>query len=558
MVPAHRCSRRDKRQIRCAVIADDAGFSIVEVLVAILIFAIAVLGALSLINVANLTAHANDARTNGVNVARQVQEGARAVPASVAYAKLTNGCPAPGALSNPCSSSSDIVTALMSQPGLAPDPSSPPGVWQITRDDIKYTIKVAVCSMDDGSDGYGSRSSGGPYCADVPVAGMADSDADDYKRVTIDVSWGNTRGVTNVRAVALLNSSKANGPSVTCLVRTGDTCGTTATPVITSGTSLNFTATIGGTATSLEWAVDGSYKGTVTPNGATATFTWDIGVAGTAGAVPDGTYEVGATAYDANRNSGTVGTVQIQIDRMEASTPIGFMAGRNTELTGNGNIGGVDLDWLPVADNDVLYYRVYSRSSTGAVALEYQTNDASETAYSDITVPSNPNRWGNQGCTNPPPPNPNPFWYYVVSVQHTPTGVQEGPPTARVDVNGCNHAPNGISGLAVYAAASDGSRATLKWTAPTTADIDAGDSIIGYRIYRWSGSGASVDPAHRYDFLVSPYPSTCSLASGSTVAAPCFVDNATAPGGVAQNYCIRTVDTRMQESACSTKVIYPS
>lgn len=539
-----------------SAIGEQSGFSIVEVLVAIVVFSIAVLGALTLINVANLTALSNDARTGGVNLARQLGEGVKAVPASVSYGKLTTGCAAPGALSNPCALSSDIVTTLMNQPGLAPDASSPPGVWQITRDDIAYTVKIAVCSMDDAADGYGSHGIGGPYCADAPAAGSADADADDYKRATIDVSWANARGANNVRAVVLINSSATNGPSVTCLAQTASSC--PSSPLITNPatTSISFTATLSGAASRLEWTVDGAFQGSVSPSGSVATFTWNIGTVGSAGAVVDGSYEVGAIAYDQAENIGTVGTVQVQINRQAPSMPGGFMAGRNTEVSGNGSIGGVDLDWLPVADKDVLYYRVYSRTSAGAVALEYQTGDASETAWADVTVPSNPNNWGNSGCSNPLPPDPNPLWYYVVAVDQNGTSVREGTPTSSVDVNGCNHKPSGVTGLSAVAGAADGSKATLSWTAPSgTGDIDSGDSIAGYRIYRWAGTGTSQVVRDRYDHVVQPFPATCPIASGSLVSWPCWVDNSA--GSASQNYCVRSVDTHMQESTCSSKVTYP-
>jgi prepilin-type N-terminal cleavage/methylation domain-containing protein len=515
------------------------GFTIIEVMVAMFILVIGVLGALTMINASNLTSLSNKARTGGVNLARQIQEGSKGVLASVTYDHLSDGCPASADVSNPCPETSAIVTALQTQPGLAADGSSPAGVWQITREDVAYQVKVAVCSMDDPTDGYGSHASGGPYCSDS-TAGSTDSQADDYKRVTIGVSWDGTRGTQNVRTVALIQSSGVNGPGVTCLRQTGSSCPNA--PVITSPstTSLSFTATIQGSATTLEWFVNSNFQGTATPSGTTATFSWNLGTVGSASQVYDGTYEVSAIAYDGNGKAGTVGTVEVTLNRSAPSMPGSFFGGRDIELTGNGTIGGVDLDWLPVSDQDILYYRVYSRVGTGTPVLEYQTPDASTSDWFDLTVAANPNSWGGGNCAGPPV-DPSPVYYYVVAVDQNGSTPREGTPTASADVNGCNHKPKNVGGLNV-AGNADGT-ATVTWSQPgSPVDPDSGDNIIGYRIYRWPSSvSASVDPTDRYAYVLGL----------STLS---YTDLSPQPGGAQQSYCVRAVDTHMQESDnCSGK-----
>ena len=79
------------------------GFTIVEVLVAIILLVVGILGALIMINTANGTTLANQARTGGVNLAREVAEGSRAVGETVPYSKLSTGCTAPSSPANPCS-----------------------------------------------------------------------------------------------------------------------------------------------------------------------------------------------------------------------------------------------------------------------------------------------------------------------------------------------------------------------------------------------------------------------------------------------------------------------
>jgi type II secretory pathway pseudopilin PulG len=521
---------------------DESGFTLIEVMVATFILIVGVLGSLTLINTANLTSLRTKARTGAVNLARQVQEGARAVENTVPYTEMSNGCPSPSSLANPCPTTSSIVAALRAQPGLAADASSPAGVWQITRGHLTYTVKVAVCSMDDPTDGYGSHASGGPFCSDA-TAGSTDSQADDYKRVTVDVSWGGTGSTNDARAVALIQSSGVNGPAVSCLAKTGSSCPNA--PVITSPstTSLNFTATISGSAASLEWFVDGEFQGTATPSGGSASFTWSIGTLGSGSQVYDGTYEVSAIAYDANGNAGTEGTVEVQLNREAPHMPGSYTAGRDIEIMGNGTIGGVDLDWLPVPDQDVLYYRVYSRLGSGTPVLEYQTADASQTSYTDQTVAANPNAWGGGGCSNPLPADPNPLYYYVVAVDQNGSTPREGTQTASIDVNGCDHKPKNIGGFSKVVNA-DGT-VTFDWDLPgNPVDPDSGDTLIGYRVYRWAGSGGETIPDERIEYVLG----------SSTLT---WTDVSPQPGGVTQNYCVRGVDTHMQESdKCSGKQTY--
>jgi Tfp pilus assembly protein PilV len=361
-----RAMHRRARELRARGAASESGFSIVEVMIAIFLLLVGILGALLMVNTANSATFANNARTSGVNLAREVADGSRSVTGTVPYSQLSNGCPSPSSPANPCSSTSPMVTTLQGMPGLAPDSASPADTWNIKRGGITYTVKVSVCSMDDPSDGYGSRAMGGPYCSDVAAGGTSDPDGDDYKRVVVDVRWSGTRDSGNARAVSLISAGGVNGPSVTCLRPTGSSC--PATPQITSAAnaaaSQSFTATLNATATRLDWYVDGTYAGTTTPSGTTATFTWNLGFMNSSTRVQDGSYEISATAFNANGVSGSTGSVQVLVNRQIPSMPGGYTVGRDTRITGNGSIGGVDLDWLPANDRDVLYYRIYRQAGT--------------------------------------------------------------------------------------------------------------------------------------------------------------------------------------------------
>jgi len=526
-----------------ALVRGQAGFTIVEVLVAIIVLVIGILGALALINTANATTVANKARTGGVNLAREVADGSRAIQETVSYSQLSDGCPEPSSPGNPCPTSSPIVAALQAQPGLAPAASSPPGEWTIEREDITYNVTVSVCALDEPSDGFGSHATDGPFCADVAAAGTTDREPDDYRRLIVDVTWAGTRGSQETRAVALLQSDGVNGPAVTCLRPTSSPCPATTTPLVLTGTTLQFTATTSGPVQRLVWYVDGAFKGTVTPTGGTATFTWDLGTSGSAGSVFDGTYEISAAAFDVNGKSGTTGSVSVQVNRRAPVAPGGFVAGRNTMIGGNANIGGVDLDWLPVPDQDVLYYRIYRKVGTANAALLATTSGSSITSYTDRNAPANPSVWVAPCVTRLPAASD--LRYYVVAVDQNGASPRQGAQTASVEVNACNTPPkNPPDGTLTLTENANGTN-TLAGALPAVpTDLDVDDSVVAVRIYRWSETATPSDTSDRLEFL--------PVNAGATGFS--FTDPAPEPEGVEQKYCFTNVDSRMQESICSNVV----
>ena len=187
------------------------------------------------------------------------------------------------------------------------------------------------------------------------------------------------------------------------------------------------------------WYVNGTFVGTVTPSGGTAQFTWQLGTVGSGSEVVDGTYEVSATAIDANGDSGTQGSIQVQVNRRAPVAPTGFLAGRDTVILGNGSIGGVDVEWLPVADKDILYYRIYRDDGSGPV-LVHETSGPGVNSYTDRTVPANPTTWS-APCSNPRQAAASQLYYYVVAVDQSGPSPREGAQTAQIDVNSCNTPP---------------------------------------------------------------------------------------------------------------------
>ena len=93
-------------------------------------------------------------------------------------------------------------------------------------------------------------------------------------------------------------------------------------------------------------------------------------------------------------------------------------------ILGNGSIGGVDVEWLPVPDKDILYYRVY-RSTGSNPVLVNQTSGPGVNSYTDRTVPANPTTWS-APCSNPRQAAASQLYYYVVAVDQSGPSPREG------------------------------------------------------------------------------------------------------------------------------------
>src|SRR5947209_15215208 len=111
---------------RSQLSADEAGFTLIEVLVASSVLVIALLGLFLMVDVAAKTSRVTSGREGAVNLAREITEDARAVP----YAQIT---------------SSGIVAQLQSMPGLANQSGG--GSWQIVRRGVTYTITVTESDL---------------------------------------------------------------------------------------------------------------------------------------------------------------------------------------------------------------------------------------------------------------------------------------------------------------------------------------------------------------------------------------------------------------------------
>jgi competence protein ComGC len=465
----------------------ERGFTLVETMMASLVLVVGVLGTLALIDTANSKTVATRGREAATSLARQLIEDVNDIP----FREL---------------SQTGIVADLQSNQGLESAPGS--SSYTINRRGFSYAITATVCSLDDPRDGLGSTS-GGTFCnpstysLSAASGTPADPDPEDYKRVVIQVRWN---GHTVQQSALIANPGSAAGPAVTNLVPTTTSSGATTIDSSYTQTAVGFTATTSITPASVTWSRDGDTQGDASGSGTTWTFTWPIGPATNPtqaldpATVLDGTYNIGARAFDEFGVTGAARTVTMTLNRSIPRKPTGVAAGRNSQV--------VEIAWQANQEHDIVGYQVYRRLTSGGAA----------TLVCPLTQQTS--------CQDQSPPNQATLYYYVVALDRDTAGAQrQGAVGDDVTVTQTDNPPFAPTNL--LASTSNGTT-ILRWTAASPADPDPGDSIAFYRIYR-DGSAY----ANRYD----------RTGTGANVT---YTD--TQPAGVQHTYYVTAVDTQLAES----------
>ena len=468
----------------------EGGFTLVETMMASLVLVVGVLGTLATIDTANSKTVATRGREAATSLARQLIEDVNNIP----FREL---------------SQTGIAADLQSNQGL--ESTSGSTSYTINRRGFSYAITATVCSLDDPRDGLGSASAiaAGNFCAGsayslTPGAGTpTDPDPEDYKRVVIQVRWN---GHMVQQSALIANPGSAAGPAVTNLVPTTTTGGATTIDSSYTQTSVGFRATTSITPASVTWSRDGDTQGDASGSGTTWTFTWPIGPATDPAAaldpstVLDGTYIIGARAFDQFGVTGAARTVTMTLNRSIPRKPTGVAAGRNNQV--------VEIDWQANPEHDIVGYQVYRRLTPGGTA----------TLVCPLTQQTS--------CQDQSPPNQATLYYYVVALDRDNAGNQRlgslGNDVAVTQTDNPPYVPTNL-----LASTSNGTT-ILRWTAASPADPDAGDSIAFYRIYR---DGSTY--ANRYD----------RTGTGADLT---YTD--THPDGMPHTYYVTAVDTQLAES----------
>ena len=155
----------------------ERGFTIVEMMFAVVVLLVGALGTLAMLDTANKRGRGAADRQNATAVARQVLEAAKGIP----YRDV-----APGS----------IVSTLREDAAIAGVSADP---WRIERDNTTFTIEVDVCYLDEPRDGLGSRAPGN-FCPGTSAGGTDDGNSIDHKRVTVVTSWNTDAGSGSSRA----------------------------------------------------------------------------------------------------------------------------------------------------------------------------------------------------------------------------------------------------------------------------------------------------------------------------------------------------------------------
>ena len=474
-------------------VRDERGFTLVEVMVTMLILVVGIGGALALIDGANARTVMNKQREAGNALSREVIEAARSVP----YRQLNPG---------------SAVTTVQGIPGLE-DTTPMTTAWTVERRKTVYTVTMSVCTVDDDQDGLGDISGGG-FCGGT--GGTADRNPDDYKRVTVNVAW--TRGdvTRSVKQAGIVNNEASTaGPALEILSQTPSGEQLTSDPP--SG-SVEFKVQADPDTVAIRFAVDGVIQGSSTST--SATFNWEINTAGHH--VPDGTYVVSFTAFDAEDTPGPTRSRTIRLNRDVPSGPQDVFGGFNPRIGYPTHQDIVEIQWARNNEPDVKGYRVYRALATGAEIVP-------GCDFATVSTQT--------ACIDEDPPSDASTEYWVVAIDEDPFtgGPRQGAESSHITAVRATTQPNQPVTLT---ATQDGEDVVLSWIAALPAlPPYTGSDVIFYRVYR---DGKKLDDR---------------IARTGLESLTSYRDIGKAAGG--HSYYVSSVDENFSESAPLGPVALP-
>jgi prepilin-type N-terminal cleavage/methylation domain-containing protein len=422
------------------LVRDERGFTLIEVMVAILILVVGFAGAFAMIDGANARTLDTKQREAATALSREIIEAARSVP----YDQLNPG---------------SMVTQIQAIPGLA-DSSGDTG-WTVERRNQTYTIAMSVCSVDDDQDTFGDTTAGN-FCAGTGGVAATDRNPDDYKRVAVTVTWQRGSVQRTIQQAGIVsNEASAVGPSVDFVDQVPGGLGETL--ITTDPDTITFDVEAEDDAVSIRFAVDGVVKDTA--NASSALFTWEISTADEQ--VADGTYVVSVTAFDEEGTPGPTRSRTLQLNRLIPSAPQDVFGGWNSRA-GYALQDIVEIQWARNLEPDVTGYRVYREvGSSDHVVCDF-TLQPTKTECQDLS----------------PPSTGVPLEYYVVAYDKDPF---TGNPRAGDDSDHLfpNRATTRPNQPLVLNALVDGDTVVLDWLDALPAlPPYTGSNVIFYRIYR--------------------------------------------------------------------------
>jgi prepilin-type N-terminal cleavage/methylation domain-containing protein len=465
------------------LVRDERGFTLIEVLVTMMLLVVGIGAAMALIDGANARTVATKEREAGNALTREVIEAARSVP----YRQL-----APNT----------ALATLKAIPGLE-DSTPLTTAWTVQRRNQTYTISLSVCSIDDEQDGYGDTS-GANFCTGSP--GGADRNPDDYKRLTVDVSWKRGSVTRNIKQAGIVsNEASSAGPAVEFTSPAAS-----VDEITTPGSPVKFSVQAEDDAVSIRFAVDGVLVDTA--NSTAATFGWDIDTGSTH--VPDGTYLISVTAFDAEGIPGPTRSRTMRLNRDAPAPPADVFGGWNPRADFATSHDIVEIQWARNTEPDVIGYRVYRKAGDVLVpGCDFTSNPVTDPTQTD--------------CRDTSPPAGATIDYYVVALDRDTAGaMRQGGHSATLTATRATTQPNQPPNLT---ATQDDDTVVLLWDAsPAPTPPYSGSDVIFYRVYR---DGTTI--GHR-------------IARTSLDAMLTFRDSGAAADG--HQYYVSAVDDNFSES----------
>jgi type II secretory pathway pseudopilin PulG len=453
-----------------ALLRQDDGFTLVEVLMAAVILIVGITALFGLLDSSVKASYQTRAREGATNLARQILEDAHTIP----YAQL---------------SSLSITKQLQEMQPSASQLSTSP--WKVSQRGVTYTVTASECAIDDPKDGYGKHTAG-VFCSGEPEykAGesVKDEQPEDLKRITVKVTWVAQGRSPEVRqALTVTAAGEAVGLSASELKLSNPAVSAPTAPVITTepaGKELTFTVTAPTGTTAVVWSLEGIRQSPAPTlkEGTTTTWTFSWPVNG----LSDGTYQVSAQAVNATGVTGPPVSISVVLIRGTPAAPKGIQGGFNTVNVSGTAKKVVELKWQANAERNVIGYRVYRPNGA---AKELACPASSATLSLALT------------CIdfNPPAPTAANLKYEVVALYRKANPestalseeVSEGPAGSFTVTGGepLPAGPNVPEGPLTLVKNADGS-VTLKWSAPKSG----GAAVSFYRIYR-----GSTNYKERYD-----------------------------------------------------------
>ncbi|HLI58366.1 MAG TPA: prepilin-type N-terminal cleavage/methylation domain-containing protein [Solirubrobacteraceae bacterium] len=268
-----------------ARVIDDAGFTLVEVLITIVVLTVGLMGTLAALRTSDRTTLTNRERQAETSLAREVLEDAGSLPS---WELSTYALP--GALQ-------PLITGARAPAG---------GVLLVTRGPATYSVTPTACSIDDPTDGSASSHTSanppGPnrtWCTGLVTSASTDSTPDDEERVSVTVAPSTGSAEPTVQQSTLIVDRP---PVVSAITVAGGACNSGPPITCTSAQPLTATATTTTPATSFRWLVNGVLQSTMT----TSQLTWQP---------PSGaaSYTISAQAEYGQGPVGAAATVQVRV-----------------------------------------------------------------------------------------------------------------------------------------------------------------------------------------------------------------------------------------------------